>query len=67
MLYNFTSRRIGVCVSSALSAYRKLVPVDRPRKDYLASTRVDETNTDAEMTGKEETDDFYAQIKRRKF
>jgi hypothetical protein len=64
MLYNFTSRQMGVCVSSTLAEYRKLVPVVRPRQEYIASSRVGQTTIDSEMYVEDENVD--AQVKRRK-
>lgn len=64
MLYNFNSRRIGVCVASSLAAYRKQVPVTRPRQDYLATTRIGAVDTDFEMHVPDEF--LYAQVKRQK-
>ncbi len=65
MLYNFTHRRVGVFMASALTAYRKLVPIEPPRQEYLDSTRYGTVAIDADMHPVDE--DFLAQVKRRKY
>lgn len=58
---------MGVCVSSTLAEYRKLVPISRPRQDYISSTRVGQMCLDVEMMTPEDDTSFDAQIKRRRF
>jgi hypothetical protein len=66
MLYNFTTRRVGVCVSSTLADYRKLVPASRPRQEFIATTRVGQTSADVDMAT-DEYETYYAEVKRRKY